>query len=106
MIRFFGKPDKQELESSDSRLRVLEWKVNLLLILVGAQLLITVLTLAKSLLMPSTTTIVIVTILLVVIGWVFRKQIPGLIKRMIAKQLSKEDSDQDSRKSETEGSIR
>ncbi len=92
MIRLFAKSDKEEIDSHSSRLRSLEWKVNLLLILVGIQLLVTSLTFARDLLMPSTATIVIVTVVLVAIGWVFRKQIPGLIKRMVARQILKEES--------------
>jgi hypothetical protein len=94
MIPFFGKQSKDELDATGSRLRAVEWKVNLLLILVGIQLSLSVLSLARATLMPSTTTIVIVSALLIAAGWFFRNQILGLIKRSIARQILQEDSPQ------------
>jgi uncharacterized membrane protein len=92
MIRFFGKQNKDQLDSTESRLRTVEWKVNLVLAIVGLQLVLTVLMFAKDLLMPSKTSIFVCLVLLVAAGWFFRKQIPGLIRRMIAKQIVGEDS--------------
>jgi hypothetical protein len=92
MIRFFGKQNKDQQDSAESRLSIIEWKVNLILVIVGVQLILTVLMFAKDLLMPSKTSIVICLVLLAAVGWFFRKQIPGLIRRMIAKQIVGQDS--------------
>lgn len=107
MIRFFGKQNGDKPESSDSRLRVVEWKINLVLALVGIQLALTTLILVRQYLIPSTTTLILCGLALAVAVWLFRKQIPGLIKRMLVRQIVSGDSTPSkSSKSETEESIR
>ncbi len=107
MIRFFGKQNKDELDSYESRLLIVEWKVNLVIAIVGLQLLLTVFMIAKDLLMPSTTTIVICSIAVIAAIWFFRNQIPGLIKRMVVKQIVGENAPvKETARRETEESIR
>ena len=86
MLRFFPKWNSDKNESNDLRLRVVEWKLNLILAIVGIQLTLTTLMLVKQILLPSTTTMVLCGVAMVVAMWVFRKQIPGLIKRLLIRQ--------------------
>lgn len=92
MIKFFGGQKNEDSTSSDSRLRSLEWKVNLLLGIVGLHFLLSVFMLASDFLLPSKTTIVIVVVVLGVVGWFLRNQILGLIKRAVAKQIVGEEN--------------
>lgn len=105
MLPFFGKKNRVKSESDDSRLRVVEWKVNLILILVGIQLALTALMLVRQFLIPSTTTLILCGLALAVVIWVFRNQIPGLVKRLLVRQIVGDDSAMDS-PTQTEDSIK
>ena len=106
MIRFFGKQNKAEFDSTEARLRSVEWKVNVVLAIVGIQLLLTIFMIAKDLLFPSTMTIALCSAALIAAAWVFRKQIPGLIKRLFVKQMIADDvSAHGSSRAKTEDSI-
>jgi len=87
MINFFGNQDN---ESTDSRLDSIEWKVNLLLALVGIHLGLSVLRFAKSML-PSTFTIVVIGALLAAGCWFLRDRIGGMVRRMVAQQIVGDD---------------
>lgn len=91
MLPFFGNKNSEKSESNDSRLRIVEWKVNLVLVLVGIQLALTTLILVRQYLIPSTTTLVLCGLTLAVVIWLFRKQIPGLAKRMLVRQIVGDD---------------
>ena len=108
MIRFFGKQNNDDkTESSDSRLRIVEWKINLILIMVGIQFIMTMLIMVKQYFIPSTTTIVLCCVVLAVAIWFFRKQLPGLIKKMLFRQLvGDETTATKAHRRETEDSIR
>jgi len=107
MIRFFGSQKNDETDATDSRLRTVEWKVNLILAIVAVHFLLTTFMFFSDLLLPSKTTIVIVVVALIAIGWFLRKQILVLIKRSIAKQIVGEDGveTKSSSKRQTEDSI-
>ena len=107
MLRFFPKWNSDKNESNDLRLRVVEWKLNLILAIVGIQLTLTTLMLVKQFLFPSTTTMILCGVATVVAIWVFRKQIPGLIKRLLFRQaVSDISASEKSPRRETEDSIR
>ena len=107
MLRFFSKQNKNEIEAPESRLRIVEWKVNLILAIVGIQLILTVLMMARDLLLPSTTTIVLCSAVFIAAAWLFRKQIPGLVKRMLVRKIVGDDSSaKESSRTESEESIR
>ena len=107
MLKFFGNRKGDETASSESRLRTVEWKVNLILAIVAAHFLLTTFMFFSDLILPSKTTIVIVGIVLIAAGWFLRKQILFLARRMIAKQIVGDDglNEKPATKSQTEDSI-
>ena len=107
MIRFFAKQDKDQKDSNESRLEIVEWKLNVILAIVGVQLALTLFLVAKEFLMPSKTTIFVVLIALIAAAWFLRKYIPGLIKQALVTQIVGDDSqEKKSPKSQMEDSIR
>jgi len=107
MLSFFSKKNNDENEAADSRLRIVEWKINLILIMVSIQFVMTMLIMVKQYFMPSTTTIVLCVAVLVAAIWFFRKQLPGLIKKLLFRQLvGDDDSATKTPRRETEESIR
>lgn len=99
MINFFGNQDSSE--STDSRLDGIEWKVNLLLAIVGIHLLLSVLRFVGSFLVPSTSTIVIVGLLVVGVCWFLRDRISVMIRRLIARQIMGDDHTESSSASQS-----
>ena len=103
MLRFFSKQNSEESPNTDSRLRALEWKVNVILAIVAVHFLLSLVSFAGKLLLPSTTTIAIVSIAVIALGWFMRKQLLMLIKRSIARQIvGEEKSDSESPSSSKE----
>lgn len=107
MLPFFNRKNSTKLESNDLRLRAVEWKVNLILVLIGIQLAMSGLILVRQYLIPSTTTLVLCSVAVAVFIWLFRNQIPGLVKRMIFRQVVSGDShSRNSPESQMEDSIK
>lgn len=106
MFGFFGKQHRKKSDSDDSRLRSVEWKVNVVLILVGIQLALTILILVRQYLIPSTTSLILCGLAVAVAIWLFRKQIPGLLKRLLVRQIVESDVTRPESPVKTEDSIR
>lgn len=108
MFSFFGNQNRDESTGTEGRLRSVEWKINVLLALVGVHLLLELLSLASSVFLPSKSTILIVLILLAVVGWFLRDRILVMIRRSIAQRILGEEPVDSSTSSQSsrEGSIR
>ena len=91
MIRFFSNQKNDESAPTESRLRIVEWKVNIILAIVAVHFLLSLVSFAGKMFLPSTSTIVIVGIALIAAGWFMRKQLLGIIRRSIARQIAGEE---------------
>ena len=78
------------MDSSELRIKSVERKINFILVIVSAQLLLSLATLLKETFLPSPITIVIVAVMLVGGIWLFRKPLLGLIKRKIVGSMLEE----------------
>lgn len=92
MLRFFQKRNTEKHESDDSRLRTVEWKVNLVLVLAALQLILLTLVVVKQYLVPSTTTLALGGVASIGLIWFFRNQIPGMLKRFLFRSSAPDNS--------------
>lgn len=91
MIRFFGKQEKSELDSTELRLRSIEWKLNLVLGLVVVQVALTALCFLKDTFIPSPVTLALVAVLSIGAIWLLRKPLWRFIKRKLLHSMLDED---------------
>ena len=87
MINFFRNQDDDESSGSGARLRAVEWKLNVLLGLVGAHLLFELVSFVGGLILPSKGTVIFSVIVMLALGWFFRDRLVGMIKRIIAQRI-------------------
>ena len=85
MINFFGNQNSDESSDAGARLRAVEWKLNVLLALVGVQLLLQLLSFVSEMLSKSTMIIVVVGVL--ALGWFFRDRLLLMIRRIVAQRI-------------------
>lgn len=85
MMRFFQKSSGIDRDPTESRLRGIERKLNILMALVAGLLIVESLAFFSSItsmLIPTPTTIALIALVAIGAGYVFRKQIPRLFRRL------------------------
>jgi hypothetical protein len=91
MIRFFGNQEKSKLDSTESRLRSMEWKINFVLGVAVLHITLTALSFLKDTFIPSPITLALVAVLTIGGLWLFRRPLWRWIKQKLLRSMLDED---------------